>query len=260
MRLRTAALAVVATATLAACGNSGTDVANEADTSIQTATTTGAPDVQVGAVPGNAHAATALRPWVIDVVKQDLGALTRKCWTVPPDQIEPMYGDPKRIVEAVANPGIVGQFATFWRSNTTEVSARFTEIDSNYACPKVSPVGSSTPFTDEDARYTVERYLARTVGRPVNVSDVEASYPLVCPNLNVWNPSGTGPTAPPLAVHPDPLHGATAFDPKALKVETVRPNYVAVTGPVTDASGATRNARFTLTPGTGAYCIGEIAR
>ena len=33
---------------------------------------------------------TALLPWAVDVIKHDLDALTRKCWTVPPAQIEPM--------------------------------------------------------------------------------------------------------------------------------------------------------------------------
>lgn len=255
MRLRMLALLAVSTAAVTACSTGTTDADEPPAT-----TTTAAPAVQIGAVPGNSHAAAALLPWAVDVIKHDLDALTRKCWTVPPAQIEPMYGDPKRIVDAIANPGNVGQYATFWRSATTEVSARFTEIDSNYACPKVSPAGSATPFTDEDARYTVERYLARSTGRPVDASDVEASYPLVCPNMNTWNPGGSAPGAPPLAVHPNPLRGATAFDAAALKVSVVRPNYVAVTGPVTDKSGATRDARFTLTPGTGAYCIGEITR
>lgn len=217
--------------------------------------------IPIGEVPTNPDAEAALRPWAEDLVADDIDVLTRNCWTIAPTNIATMYSDTDGILAAIAQPGVDGQFAVIWRGPDQTVSVKRSEIASGYACPRVYPTGSNGDFNDADAEHTVHRYLARWTGKPVDPSDVEDKYQLVCDgSAQFWDPEGTGsPTSPPLADNPGKLTGTTAFDDTETTSQALGSDYVEVSVPVTNSSGVTATRTFTLTIGANGYCIGDIA-
>ncbi len=233
-----------------------------ADTgSVEAGSVSSAPaTVTVGEVPGNTAAAPAITAWARDLVSEDLAVVQAKCWTIAPENTATMYADKQPILDALAQPGIDGQFAVLWRSATTEVSVKRSEIRSGYACPRVSSVADRSGFDDADARYTVHRFLARATGKPVSAADTEDAYPLICAGVGGWHPdSSAGSGAPvPLASNPDKLRGSTGFDDAAMTVTPLTGDYVTVQVPVTDAAGATTEETFTLSIGSEGRCIGDI--
>ncbi|MEU4321223.1 serine/threonine-protein kinase [Nocardia fluminea] len=202
-----------------------------------------APAAQIGAVPGSPKAATVLRPWLDDVLAGDVSALIRKCWTQSPAEIPGMYGDVEQIVDAVRRPGILGRFGPYWQNETLQVSLRPSELRSVYGCPIVSN-RSSNGLTEEQARYTVERYLSRVVGDPVNPADVEPDYPLLC--------NGTQPGTT--------LSGVRRFEDKALTVRSSTGSVVTINAHVSTADGATSTVELILDHAANGYCISRIER
>ncbi|MFD5174179.1 serine/threonine-protein kinase [Nocardia sp. NPDC058379] len=196
---------------------------------------------QIGAVPDSPTAATVLRPWLDDVRAGDTDALIRKCWTQSPVEIPRMYGDVDQITDAVRRPGILGQFGPYWQNDVLKVSLRPSELRSGYGCPIVSD-RAATRLTDEQARYTAERYLSRVVGYPVNPADIEPDYPLLCTGAQ----PGTA------------LSGARRFDDKALTVRGSTGSVVTVSAPVTSADGASKQVYLTLDHGTDGFCISRV--
>lgn len=196
------------------------------------------PTAQIGAVPDSPKAATVLRPWLDDVLAGDMSALVRKCWTQSPAEIPRMYGDVAQLTDAVRRPGVLGQFGPYWQNDVLQVSLRPSELRSVYGCPIVSD-RSATRLTDEQARYTVERYLSRVVGDPVNPADVEPDYPLLC--------TGAQPGSA--------LSGVRRFEDKALTVRGG--SVVTVSAPVTSADGA-KTVDFTLDQAANGFCVSRI--
>ncbi|MDI9893409.1 hypothetical protein QM797_01615 [Rhodococcus sp. IEGM 1381] len=242
-----------------------TDDESAAQLSASTTATTPAPPPippgpPVGEAPGNPQAAAALRPFVNDLTGGGIGVVTAKCWTVPPTDIPTMYFDTDAILGAVAAPAVDGQYAVTWTGPTAMVAIKRSEIASGYACPAVYPTGTAPVFDAADAAYTVDRYLGRIAGIPVNRDDVEERYPLVCESRGTWDPNGTGsPTAPPLAQNPAILPSITSFDPDSVFVTAQNGIYTQVNADIIDASGAYQNRTFVLTVGGEGYCIGDIA-
>ncbi|WP_051047802.1 hypothetical protein [Rhodococcus sp. AW25M09] len=218
------------------------------------------PGPPVGEVPGNPGAAIALRPFVNDLAGGGIGVVTARCWTVPPTKIPAMYVDTNAILAAVATPGVDGQFAVTWTGPTATVSVERSDIASGYACPTVYPTGTAPVFDATDAAYTVDRYLGRLAGTPVNRADVEENYPIVCDSNRLWDPAGTGlPTAPPLVENPDILPAITSFNSDSVFVTAQNGIYTQVNADIIDASGTYQNRTFVLTIGGEGYCIGDIA-
>lgn len=214
-----------------------------------------APPVPVGDVPGNARAVAALQEWVSDLV--DGGDVTAACWTIAPDRTAAMYADVEAITAAVQRPGRDGQYAVTWSGGGTDVSVLRGEIESGYACPFVYPTGED-PYTEVDAVYAVERFLARGAGEPVHPDDTEDRYPLVCDARAIWDPYGTGaPTVPPLVAETDPVGDVTAFDVDSAWLWQMDEVYGAVTVPVVE-DGVSRNLEVLVTTGPNGYCLGEV--
>ncbi|MGW6729038.1 protein kinase domain-containing protein [Nocardia sp. NPDC055029] len=196
---------------------------------------------QIGAVPDSPTAATVLRPWLDDVLAGDMSALIRKCWTQSPAEIPRMYGDAEQITDAVRRPGVLGQFGPYWRNDVLQVSLRPSELRSTYGCPIVSDP-AVTRLTDEQARYTAERYLSRVVGYPVNPADVEPDYPLLCTGAQLGSA----------------LSGVRRFDDKALTVRGSAGSAVIVSAPVTSVDGATTAVELTLDHAANGFCVSRI--
>lgn len=263
----------VAVALLTACEGDGQQGIPTETTSAPTTTATssaGAPPTSttvapppgpaVGDVPGNPQAAQALSAFVTDLRAGGVPAVTPKCWTVPPSEIPVQYGDVPAILDAAAAPGIDGQYAVTWTGPVSTVSVKRSEIASGYACPRVYPTGTEQVLADVDANYTVERYLGRFTGAPVNPADLEGDYPLVCDTRAIWDPQGTGaPTTAPLANNPGRLTGSASYDPASVYVAFTNGDYKTVYVDVTDVSGFEQNRVFTLSVAANGYCIGDIA-
>lgn len=243
---------------------SAVEASTTADTVTSTPVTTTAaapvPPPPVGAVPGNDAAAPALAAWATDLVSLDTDTLTARCWTMPPSSVAQRYSDVPGILTAIATPGVDGQYSVTWSGGGLSVAAKRSEIASGYACPFVFPEGQVNFYTQADAAHAVVRFLSRAVGRPVNPRDVETFYPLICPGNSPWDPDGTGATGqPPLKLEPNRLAGIQGFDAAAATVTAGQGDYVDVELPVTDASGATRAMRFTLSIGPEGYCLGAAS-
>lgn len=238
--------------------NATTTVPNS--TAVPTTTTVvQAPGPTVGDVPGSPQAASALSAFLTDLDAGGVAAVTPKCWTVPPSEIPAQYGDVDGILDASAQPGVDGQYAVTWAGPVSTVSIKRSEIESGYACPRVYPTGTEPAYTDIDANYTVERYLGRFTGAPVNPADLEGDYPLVCDTRAIWDPQGTGaPTVPPLAADPGRLTGSASYNPESIYVAANNGVYTTVYADVTDVSGVEQNRVFTLTVAANGYCIGDV--
>ncbi|MEV6058746.1 serine/threonine-protein kinase [Nocardia asteroides] len=199
--------------------------------------------VQIAAVPGSPTAATVLRPWLDDVLAGDLAALTRKCWTQSPAEIPRMYGDARQIADAVGRPGVLGKFGPSWHNDTIQVSLRPSELQSEYGCPIVTDRNAPL-LTDEQARYTVERYLSRVVGDPVNPADVEPDYPLLCAGAQ----PGTA------------LSGVRRFADQELTVRRSTGTTATVDAPVTSADGTAARVTLGLDQAANGFCVTRIER
>ncbi|MDJ0394323.1 hypothetical protein QMK17_13400 [Rhodococcus sp. G-MC3] len=225
-----------------------------------TTTLTPPPGPAVGDVPGNPQATSALRAFVTDLQAGGVPAVTPPCWTVPPSEIALQYADVPSILDAAAAPGVDGQYAVTWTGPVSTVSIKRSDITSGYACPRIYPTGTAPAYSDVDAEYTVERYLGRFTGAPVNPDDLEGDYPLVCENRAIWDPQGTGaPTAPPLANNPGRLTGSASYNPESVYVASTDGVYKTVYADVTNVSGFEQNQVFTLTIAANGYCIGDVA-
>ncbi|MFI8972961.1 protein kinase [Nocardia asteroides] len=199
--------------------------------------------VQIAAVPGSPTAATVLRPWLDDVLAGDLAALTRKCWTQSPAEIPRMYGDARQLADAVGRPGVLGKFGPSWHNDTIQVSLRPSELQSEYGCPIVTDRNAPL-LTDEQARYTVERYLSRVVGDPVNPADVEPDYPLLCAGAQ----PGTA------------LSGVRRFADQELTVRRSTGTTATVDAPVTSADGTAARVTLDLDQAANGFCITRVER
>ncbi|MDJ0359778.1 hypothetical protein [Rhodococcus sp. H29-C3] len=255
--------------TLTACGGDGqqgipTETRSATATTTPPATTppstTPSPvGPAVGEVSTNPEAAGALRAFLTDLDAGGVPAVTAKCWTVPPSEVPARYSDVASILDAAAVPGVDGQYAVTWSSPAITLSVKRSEIASGYACPAVFPGGSSGAYTDTEAEYTVERYLGRFTGTPVNPADLEGDYPLVCDTRAIWDPQRTGAaTTAPLANNPGRLTGSASYKPDSVYVAANDGEYTTVYADVTDVSGVEQNRIFTLTVGSNGYCIGDV--
>ncbi len=237
-----------------------TTTATTPTTSATTTTPGPPPGPAVGDVPGNPQAASALGAFLADLEAGGPPAVTPTCWTVPPTDIPVRYSDVASIVDAAGQPGVDGQYAVTWTGPVSTVSIKRSEIASGYACPSVYPTGTAPVFTDLDATYTVERYLGRFTGAPVDPADLEGDYPLVCDTRPTWDPQGTGvPTPAPLANNPGRLTGSASYNPASVYVAFTNGDYKTVYADVTNVSGFEQNQVFTLAIGANGYCIGDIA-
>ncbi|MFE7798468.1 hypothetical protein [Nocardia sp. NPDC057440] len=219
---------------------------------------------QVAAVPGLPAAAPAVQRWAADLQTETITALQAKCWTMSPANVSDMYEGKQAILNALAQPGVATEDAVTWKTRTTTVTIDRAAVDTGYACPRVLAAGDDTGLNDADARHTVRRYLARSVGAPLDPSDKEGTYPLVCKaSPATWDPTGTGkPIAAPLASNTGKLTGATKFADQEIQSERLRADYIAVQVPVTNAAGVTQTRTFTLTDGhegSKGYCIGDVS-
>lgn len=215
----------------------------------------------VGEVPGVPEAAPALQRFAADLRTGDLATLQQACWTIPPLTTQTMYADPDAVLSALARPGTVADGTLTWTDGVTSVTVDQDRVASGYACGRVFPATVEPAHDAADARHTVRRYLARSVGRPLHPEDQEAEYPLVCAaDPADWDPQGSGTPVPaPLANDPGALTGITGYTDQQISSQQLTPGYMAVAVPVTNASGVTQNRTFLLTEGDDGYCIGEIS-
>lgn len=230
----------------------------------------------VAEVPEVPDAAPALRRWAADLTTRTIAELQESCWTLAPAHVAEMYAADQPILTALTRPGSATEDAVTWQGPAVTVRADRRDLAAGYACPRVYATGTTPQYDDADARHTVRRYLARFVGEPLDPSDTEGEHPLVCAaSPAAWDPRGTGsPVAAPLANRPGALTGVTDFDDTELTSAWIRPGYITVQVPVTEATGVARTRTFTLTDGSATggasatgedpagtigYCIGDVS-
>lgn len=215
---------------------------------------------QVGAVPGNAEAVTAVRRWAADLQTSTPAELQAKCWTIPPRTVTDMYADPQSILAALRQPGTATADTVTWRNRGTTVTVERDAVATGYACGRVFAAGVEPGYDEADARHTVRRYLARATGKPLDPADIESTHPLTCKaSLTTWDPQGTGnPSAPPLTGDSGKVGNVTSYADDELRSDQVRGDYLAVHVPVTTSPGGTRMRTFTVVPTAEGYCIGDV--
>ncbi len=223
--------------------------------------------VPVGEVPGLSGAADVAARFGTVLAGSTPAELRSKCWMLAPGNVADMASEQKAILNALAQPATTTQNTVTWQKAGTTVTFDRSEMmaatkdSSQIVCPWVAQDGAEAGPNEADARHTVRRYLARLVGTPLDPSDKEGKYPLVCKVSPAnWDPNGTGsPTAPPLANNPGKLTGITKFTDQEIGSERLRAGYVTVQVPVTNSSGVTQSRTFTLTEGNEGYCIGDVS-
>lgn len=210
-------------------------------------TSTRAPAPVVTDVAGAPDAAPALQPFIDDLIGgRDM---VTSCWTVAPARVRQMYADTAAITSAVTGTGTQHQLAIGWTDGTTEVTARYPEIASGYACPYVGADGDpNAMFTAPDAVYAVVRYLGRLAGKPVNPGDVEPAYPLVCE---------AGPPGPSLRDNPSPFGSVGLADPSGAVAQPAFGDNISVTIPA-EIDGLWRDVTATVRIGRNGYCLEEL--
>ncbi|MGY4097945.1 hypothetical protein ACW2Q0_00030 [Nocardia sp. R16R-3T] len=221
----------------------------------------------VGEVPGLSGAADVAARFGAVLAGSTPAELRSKCWMLAPGNVADMAAGQKAILNALAQPATTTQNTVSWQNAGTSVTFDRSEVmaatknSSQIVCPWVAQDGAEAGPNEADARHTVRRYLARLLGTPLDPSDKEATYPLICKASPAnWDPNGTGsPTAPPLADNSGKLTGITKFTDQEIDSERLRASYVTVQVPVTNSSGATQTRTFTLTEGAEGYCIGDIS-
>ncbi|MFI6170791.1 hypothetical protein ACIBCN_28700 [Nocardia sp. NPDC051052] len=203
----------------------------------------------------------AVQHWAADLKTSTVAQLQAKCWTIAPKNVAEMYADEQPILAALAQPGTATRDAITWKTRTTTVAVDRAALDTGYACPRVASAGADIEYDDADARHTVRRYLARSVGAPLDAADKESTYPLVCKaSPATWDPTGTGKSsAAPLATNPGKLTGAAKFADQEIHSDPPRGDYIAVDVPVTNSAGTTQTRVFTLAAGPQGYCIGDVS-
>ncbi len=100
-------------------------------------------------------------------------------------------------------------------------------------------------LTEDDARYTVRRYLSRWIGQPLQPDDTEGRYPLVC-------------AGSVLAANPGRLTGTMSFDNDRMTARRIGDTGAEVTVPVTNSATVTTVRTFTLRAAAQGYCIDDI--
>ncbi len=223
--------------------------------------------VPVGEVPGLPGAADVAAHFGAVLAGSTPAELRSKCWMMAPGNVADMASEQTAILKALAQPATTTQNTVTWQNAGTTVTFDRSEVvaatknSSQLVCPWVAQDGSEAGPNEADARHTVRRYLSRFVGTPLDPSDKEGTYPLVCKASPAnWDPNGTGsPTAPPLANNPGRLTGTTKFTDQEIRSERLRAGYVTVEVPVTNSSGVTQTRTFTLTAGAEGYCIGDVS-
>jgi hypothetical protein len=215
----------------------------------------------VGAVPGLPAAAPAVQRFAVDLQSDTIAQLQARCWTMAPGNVSDMSDNKQAVRAALAQPGTATRDAVSWKSRTTTVTVDRAAIDTGYACPRVAPAGADSGLNEADARHAVRRYLARSVGSPLDPADKESTYPLVCnANLPTWDPTGSGQPLPaPLANNPHKLTDVTEFADQEIRSERLGANYIAVQVPVTSSVGGTQTRTFTLIESPEGYCIGDVS-
>ncbi|WP_024801300.1 hypothetical protein [Nocardia sp. BMG51109] len=273
-------LGLLATVAVAGCdsavGIEGTDYDTDTGRSAAASTSAAPPArprageaaVTVSLATPDSETADALTRWAIDLQELPPQRLAGKCWMISPQDVESMYADKQAVLAALAEPGVPDGGTVVWQSPAatsaaaavTVVAGR-TDIATGYACPRVFPAGAETGFTTADARHTVRRYLARSTGRPLDPADREAAHPLVCAaSPATWDPTGSGRSSvPPLSATPDKLTGVRSYADQSITSEQLRTGYLAVTAPVTDATGAQQERTFTVRETDQGYCIGDVS-
>ncbi|WP_227997899.1 hypothetical protein [Nocardia australiensis] len=219
----------------------------------------------VGSVPGLPGADKVAARFGADLVTATPTALQATCWMMAPANIIDIDTNSHEVLDALAQPGTLTPNAVTWKSANTTVTFDRTWVESgiensaHVVCPWVARAGTEPGPDDADARHTVRRYLARSTGSPLDPSDKEDTYPLVC-SASTWDPADSGtPGAAPLASNPGKLTGVTKFDNQEIHSEQLRTGYITVQVPVTSSSGGTQTRTFTLTEGTEGYCIGDVS-
>ncbi|MEU0502052.1 hypothetical protein [Nocardia sp. NPDC005998] len=223
--------------------------------------------VPVGEVRGVSGAADVVSRFGAALERATPAELQSKCWMMAPGNVSDMSADKKTILTAIAEPATVTKNSVSWQNAGTTISFDRAAIESGIknsnqtVCPWVAQDGADPGPNEADARHTVRRYLARFVGTPLDPSDKEGTYPLVCKASPAnWDPTGTGsPTSAPLANNPGRLTGITKFTDQEIRSERLRAGYVTVEVPVTNSSGVTQTRTFTLTEGSEGYCIGDVS-
>ncbi|WP_162958435.1 hypothetical protein [Nocardia yunnanensis] len=109
-----------------------------------------------------------------------------------------------------------------------------------------APAPAAQPgLSEDDARYTVRRYLARWVGQPLQPDDTEGKYPLVC-----------GGSV--LAANPGRLTGTIAFDNDHMTARRTGDTGAEVTVPVTNSANVTTVMTFALRAAAQGYCLADV--
>lgn len=106
----------------------------------------------------------------------------RKCWTVAPQRLDrELFGAQRPVVLSALRQFWTGtERGVLWGTERDNVFVTWAELQSPYACPKVTVGGVVLAPQAYDATLVFRRLDGQLTGRPVRASDTLAAYPLLC--------------------------------------------------------------------------------
>jgi hypothetical protein len=138
------------------------------------------PAVKILPLGGNSPA--ALQRFADDIAAGRVDTVISQCWTVSPERIRQTYTEAGRraFLRAVADAGQGAQYGWYWEQDGLQIGVSWAELNSSYACPRVT--GAAVPAYPGamDGQLVVRRVQARIQGAPLRPKDTAANYPLFC--------------------------------------------------------------------------------
>lgn len=212
------------------------------------------PKVAVPSIDG--RSSTPVQKFADDVAAGDIEGIIRKCWTMAPARLRATFNEQGRRTTLLAL-GTAGQGTErgwVWQAEGWSVGVCWAELNSPYACLKVTGGTQQAGPTPEDAMHLIRRLDGRLRGAPLNPSDTTANYPLLCDRLVI---RGGGPSGIPT----NDDHDDAVFLSPTLQEAIHQLATQAVTFDAPDQEGLGVNAAggaYARVVAAGDFCLGAL--
>lgn len=128
-----------------------------------------------------------VRNFFTDLKNSEFTRMQRDCWTITPEVFTDRYttrAAQTALLEAFKTTPTATERGLKWHGKYVDLEVTWQELATRYACPSLAYRGKLDAVSAQDVNYLMSRLMARST-TPVNPSDTESLYPLVCPQ---WNP------------------------------------------------------------------------
>jgi len=186
----------------------------------------------------------AVQAFADDVAAGRVDQIAQQCWMWPSSEIQTFFGTAdlrQKTLDVLGATGFSALNGAVWTSGTSSLSFNWTAVHSAYACPNLALPDRPTPA---QAALIFARLAGRAAGQPINPTDTEEAYPLLCEAVcQAWNFHGE--TTPPVTttLSAAQLTAVTSLSQAPLQVDVLLVNGVTYDR-VTATDGSTTAAAY----------------